>query len=340
MPFYSKAPLRLGLAGGGTDVSPYCDQFGGAVVNATISLFAHAQLEFIDEEKIYLIAKDRNESQTFEVLSNLPIDGKLDILKSVYNRFQQDYPFQTKGFKLTTFVDVPAGSGLGTSSTLVVAIVGVFIEMLHLKMTSSEIAQFAFKIEREDLQLVGGRQDQYAASFGGINFITFSASNKVQVFPIELQSDILNLLQKNLILYYTNTSRESETIIKEQQKNVFGNNTSSINAMHELKHQAIQIKSLLELNSLEKFGELLNFGFEQKRKMADKITNPLIEDIYTSAIKAGAIGGKISGAGGGGFMIFYCEEHTQQKVKQKLLEFGGIIKEFSFTKQGLQTWSN
>ena len=168
MIYRSKAPLRIGLAGGGTDVSPYSDQFGGAILNTTISLSAYATIEPLIENKIIVEALDRNESQQFDLLPLLPIDGTLDLLKGVYNRIQKDQAVQLPGFKLSTFVDAPAGSGLGTSSTLVVAVLGAFVEMLKLPMDEYKIAQYAYDIERHDLQLAGGKQDQYAATFGGV----------------------------------------------------------------------------------------------------------------------------------------------------------------------------
>ncbi|MDE3145764.1 MAG: dehydrogenase, partial [Bacteroidota bacterium] len=173
MIYRSKAPLRLGLAGGGTDVSPYSDEFGGAILNATISLYATASIEPLNENKIIIEALDRKEEQRFELINELPIDGKLDLVKGVYNRIQKDYAAIKNGFRLSTFVDAPAGSGLGTSSTLVVAIIGAFVEMLNLPLGDYDIAHYAYDIERNDLGLAGGKQDQYAATFGGVNFMEF-----------------------------------------------------------------------------------------------------------------------------------------------------------------------
>jgi D-glycero-alpha-D-manno-heptose-7-phosphate kinase len=339
MIFRSRAPLRIGLAGGGTDVSPYCDQFGGTILNATISLYAHACIETTNDNTITLIAADRNETTQFEIANNLPINGSLDLAKGVYNRIQKDYPFSSKGFKLTTFVDAPAGSGLGTSSTLVVAIIGAFVEMLKLPLGDYDIAHLAFDIERNDLGLAGGRQDQYAATFGGVNFMEFFANDKVIVNPLRIKDDYLNELQQNLVLFFTATSRESATIIKEQQQNVKGNNQNSIDAMHQLKAQAMQMKEAMLQGKLNIIGEILDFGFEQKRKMAANISNDLIEKVYDTAKGAGASGGKISGAGGGGFMIFYCPNTKRYDVINALSTFNGEIKTYQFVQQGLTTWT-
>ncbi len=339
MIYRSRAPLRIGLAGGGTDVSPYSDKFGGAILNATISHYAHASIEPIAENGIIIQALDLKEEQRFEWSNELPINGKLDLLKGVYNRIQKDYGLPLTNFCLSTFVDAPAGSGLGTSSTLVVAIIGAFVEMLKLPLGEYDIAQYAFEIERKDLALAGGKQDQYAATFGGVNFMEFYENDKVIVNPLRIKQEYLYELENNLVLYFTATSRESATIIKEQQKNVTQKNEKSIEAMHQLKEQARMMKEALLKGRLHEIGEILDYGFEQKRNMATNISNDSIEAIYESAKKAGAAGGKISGAGGGGFMIFYCPGNTRYKVIDALNNFGGEIKPYRFTRQGLTSWT-
>lgn len=238
MIYRSRAPLRIGLAGGGTDVSPYSDLYGGAILNATISLYENASIEPIEENAIIVQALDRREEQRFEWNNQLPINGKLDLLKGVYNRIQHDFGVPLTGFRLSTYVDAPAGSGLGTSSTLVVAIIGAFYEMLRLPLGEYDIAHYAYDIERNDLKLAGGKQDQYAATFGGVNFMEFYGGDKVIVNPLRIKQQYLNELENNLVLYFTSTSRESADIIKEQVKNVNQKNEKSIEAMHQLKEQA------------------------------------------------------------------------------------------------------
>jgi D-glycero-alpha-D-manno-heptose-7-phosphate kinase len=339
MIYRSRAPLRIGLAGGGTDVSPYSDLYGGAILNATVSLFAHASIQPIEEKKIIIQALDRQEEQSYDYSNELPIDGRLDLAKGVYNRIQKDYGLTLPGFKLTTFVDAPAGSGLGTSSTLVVAIIGAFAEMLRLPLGEYDIAHYAYDIERNDLKLAGGKQDQYAATFGGVNYMEFYEGDKVIVNPLRIKQEYLNELENNLILYFTSTSRESATIIKEQVKNVNAKNEKSIEAMHQLKEQARMMKEALLKGRLHEIGEILDFGFQQKRQMANNISNDTIEELYTAARKSGATGGKISGAGGGGFMIFYCPENCRFNVMKSLHTFGGEIKNYQFTQVGLNTWT-
>lgn len=339
MIYRSKAPLRLGLAGGGTDVSPFSDLHGGAILNATVSLFANATIEPLNDNSIIVESIDQKQEQRFEWNNELPINGKLDLAKGVFNRIQKDYGLPLTGFKLSTYVDAPLGSGLGTSSTLVVAIIGAFAEMLKLPLGDYDIAHYAYEIERKDLQLAGGKQDQYAATFGGVNFMEFYEGDKVIVNPLRIKPEYLHELENNLVLYFTSTSRESAAIIKEQQKNVEEKNEKSIEAMHHLKDQAQMMKEALLKGRLHEIGEILDYGFIQKQQMAANISNSRIEEIYTAAKKAGATGGKISGAGGGGFMIFYCPGNTRHTVIQAIEGFGGYCKNYQFTKHGLTTWT-
>src|SRR5579862_3881051 len=339
MIYRSKAPLRIGLAGGGTDVSPYSDLYGGAILNATVSLYASANIEPLTDNCIILQAIDRKEEQRFEWNDQLPIDGKLDLLKGVYNRIQKEYALPLSGFKLSTFVDAPAGSGLGTSSTLVVAIIGAFAEMLRLPLGEYDMAHLAYDIERKDLGMAGGRQDQYAATFGGVNYMEFYKEDRVIVNPLRVKQQYLFELENNLLLYYTATNRESAKIIEKQSQNVVDKKEKSIEAMHQLKNQAQMMKEALLKGRLHEIGEILDFGFQQKRLMAEGISNDRMEEIYLGAKAAGATGGKISGAGGGGFMIFYCPGNSKFEVMAKLSEFGGHCKSYQFVDHGLTTWT-
>lgn len=335
----SKAPLRIGMAGGGTDVSPYCDFYGGSILNATISLYANATIEPIAENKIIIEAVDRSECATYDLSNELPIDGHLDLAKGIYNRVTKEFAKVPSGFKLTTSVDAPAGSGLGTSSTLVVAILGAFTEWLKLPFGDYDIAHLAYSIEREDLKMAGGRQDQYAATFGGVNFMEFYADDKVIVNPLRIKQEYLFELENNLLLFYTSTTRVSAEIIEKQSKNVTEKNESSIQAMHHLKEQAMMMKEAMLKGNIDEIGAILDYGFQYKKQMANGISNPLIDEMYTTALKAGATGGKISGAGGGGFMTFYCPGTNRYNVIKALEKFGGKIHPYRFTEHGLFTWT-
>jgi len=335
----SKAPLRIGLAGGGTDVSPYSDLYGGAILNASINLNAYAVIQPRTDGKIIFQSNDKNERIECNDASEVMLDGKLELLKGVFQTMQQHYSKDKLSFELSTFVDAPAGSGLGTSSTLVVAILGAFVEWLNLPLGEYDIAKLAYDIERKDLKMAGGKQDQYAATFGGVNFMEFYADEKVIVNPLRIRPKYLNELQNNLLLYYTGTSRLSASIIDAQTKNVTDKKEKSIDAMHKLKEQSVMMKEALLKGNLDTIGEILDFGWKYKKQMAAEISNPLIDDIYNEAMNNGATGGKISGAGGGGFMIFYCPKNTRYQVIKALHKFGGEFKRYEFSEKGMTSWT-
>jgi len=339
MKIQSKAPLRLGLAGGGTDVSPYSDLFGGAILNATISLYAYTTIIPRNDGKIVFNLEDRDKTYIFDSVEQLPINGEIDLLKAIYNRVVKDFHHKPLSFEISTYVDAPAGSGLGTSSTLVVSVLGAFAEWLSLPLGEYDLAHLAYSIEREDMAMAGGRQDQYAAAFGGFNYMEFYAQDKVIINPLRIKSKIINELSRNIILYYTETSRESSNIIMEQQKNVKAQNARSIEAMHKLKEQAILMKEALLKENLDEIGNILNLGWQFKKQMATGISTTFFEELYEAGIKAGASGGKISGAGGGGFIFFYCPENTRYTVVNALQKFGGSVRRFEFTNKGLETWT-
>jgi len=335
----SKAPLRLGLAGGGTDVAPFSDLFGGAILNATISMYAIAAIEPRSDGKIILNSLDRHEWYELNATPELLIDGKLDLHKGIYNRLIREYSLQPLSFELSTYVDAPPGSGLGTSSTLVVAILGAFAEWLRLPLGEYDLAHLSYEIERVDLKMAGGKQDQYAATFGGVNFMEFYKDDKVIVNPLRIPDKYLDELAHNLVLYHTETSRLSSIIIEEQRKNVLAGNEKSLEAMNKLKEQAVMMKEALLKGELDKIGEILDFGWKFKKNMAKGITNPMLDEIYTAAKENGASGGKVSGAGGGGFMFFYCPGNTRSAVIEALKKFGGQTKRYDFTTKGLRSWT-
>ncbi|MBR4804197.1 MAG: dehydrogenase [Bacteroidales bacterium] len=334
----SKTPLRLGLAGGGTDVSPYSDIYGGAILNATINMYAYTTLEPTDDGKVVFEAPEKYLREEHTASLQLDTDGYFVLHKGVYNRIVRQFTHKPLSLRISSFVDAPAGSGLGTSSTLVVSILGAYVEWLKLPLGEYDIARLAYEIEREDLQMAGGKQDQYAATFGGFNFMEFKGDSVI-VNPLRVRNRYADELSHNLVLYYTDTSHVSADIIKEQQKNVSAKNTQSIEAMHKLKEQAVLMKEVLLKGEIDRIGEILDFGWRYKKQMANSITNPRIDSIYESAIKAGATGGKISGAGGGGFMFFYCPGVTRYAVIDALQQFGGKAKRYEFVNEGLKTWS-
>jgi len=320
-------------------VSPYSDLYGGAVLNAAINLYAYATILPRDDDTIVLRAQDRQEQIRLPASDALPIDGQLDLIKGVYNRIVREYTNQPLSFELSTFVDAPPGSGLGSSSTLVIAVLGAFVEWLNLPLGEYDIARLAYEIERVDLQFAGGKQDQYAATFGGINFMEFFADDKVIVNPLRIKKEYLNEIEYNLVLFYTNTSRISSKIIEVQASNVEKKEKKPIEAMHKLKEQAVMMKEAILRGELDRIGSVLDFGWQNKREMADGISNDRIEEIYREVLRSGATGGKISGAGGGGFMMIYCPGDTKYQVRESLGNYDGYFQKFQFSKSGLTTWA-
>jgi D-glycero-alpha-D-manno-heptose-7-phosphate kinase len=335
----SKAPFRLGLAGGGTDVSPYSDLFGGAILNATVDLFANTTIIPNDSGKIVFYNVDKNQKYEFDAGLELPLNGEIDLQIGVYNRIVKDYAKKPLSFEMSTSMDVPTGSGLGTSSTLVVSVIGAFVEWLGLPMGEYDIAHLAYDIERVDLKMAGGKQDQYAATFGGVNFMEFLNNDKVIVNPLRLKKSFLNEVNFDLILYYTKTSRESAKIIEKQIENVNKSTTKPMEAMHKLKEQAFTMKEAFLRSDVSTIGKILHESWLNKKQMANGISNELIDEIYEAAISAGAAGGKISGAGGGGFMMFYAEDVKRYQVIKAIQKFGGNVVNYQFTQKGLDSWT-
>ena len=335
----SKAPLRLGLAGGGTDVSPYSDMYGGYILNATINHYAYCTIEVSTNAKVKFCAADLNEVIEFDNSSVLPIDGKLDLHKGVYNRIIKEYSLgKALSFCMTTYSDAPPGSGLGSSSTLVVAIVKAFVEWLNLPLGEYEIARLAFDIERNDLGLSGGRQDQYAAAFGGFNFMEFHKDDKIIINPLRIKRWVIDELEASMVLYYTGASRSSSSIIDEQKKNTSSGNQVAIDAMHRIKQSSLDMKEAILKGDINKYAEILGSAWADKKKMANSISNTMIDSVFDSAIKAGAKAGKVSGAGGGGFIMFVVDPVKRIQLVNALSKLDGKVMDFQFSDGGCHGW--
>jgi D-glycero-alpha-D-manno-heptose-7-phosphate kinase len=334
----SKAPLRLGLAGGGTDISNYYNVYGGFVLNATVDMYAYCTIEPNDQGFVEFIAADINKREKFEAREKLPTDTSLALHSGIYNRIVSDYHHKPLSFTMTTYSDAPPGSGLGSSSTMVVAIIKAFEEWLNLPFGEYDIASLAYKIEREDIGLAGGKQDQYAATFGGFNFMEFYENERVIVNPLRLKRWIRNELESSLILYYTGISRESANIIKEQI-NHSQKGDKSIESMHELKKHAVYMKEALLKGDFKGFSNCLLEGWLAKKKTATTISNTFLDDLYQYAIDNGAESAKISGAGGGGFMMIYCNPCKRVALINALKEKQGMVLTPTFTERGTQGWT-
>jgi D-glycero-alpha-D-manno-heptose-7-phosphate kinase len=337
----SRAPLRLGLAGGGTDVSPYCDEFGGAILNATIGLYAYASIEPNSDGFVRIVSSDQSTSVEYRADEEIKADRRLDLLKFVHNhavqRFNAGHPLS---LQLITRVDVPTGSGLGGSSTLVVAVLKAYAEWLNYPIDDYDLAHTAYVIEREIAGLQGGRQDQYAAAFGGFNFMEFGQNGRVLVNPLRIKASVVSELEASLLLFYSGASRVSSSIIAEQSRNVETRNAEAIEAMHEIKQEALRMKEALLRGDFHLVHDVLRQSWNAKRRMASRIVTEKIEMLYEKALEAGAYCARISGAGGGGFMIFLTDPMRKDRVADALRSFEdtGIVYGCHFTGVGAQAW--
>jgi D-glycero-alpha-D-manno-heptose-7-phosphate kinase len=334
MKIRAKAPLRISFAGGGTDVPPYPEREGGCVLNATIDSFAWGSLCPRKDGSVKLESVDMGLCLEYKADDEMPLDGQLDLVKAALRRLEAK---NSHGFDIFLSSDAPPGSGLGSSSALMVALVGLVRELKNLPFTDYEIAQLAYAIEREDLGILGGLQDQYAATFGGFNFIEFY-KDRVIVNPLRISPDIVNELEHNLLLCYTGTTRRSDRIIEDQTRRFQDGDGEALRALSEQKQLAIEMKNALLRRKLDDFGDLLHFAWEAKKRMSTKISNPVIDEIYAEARRHGALGGKITGAGGGGYVLFYCCFERKHKVAEAMRKMGAAPVDFAFEAQGLQTW--
>lgn len=342
MIYRSRAPLRLGLAGGGTDLSPYCDEHGGAVLNATIDLYAYATLELpAADGKVHFVAADSGKSISLDVGEaggKASAATELPLHLAAYRRIVGQFAGgRALSCRLTTYCEAPPGSGLGSSSTLVVAIVKAFVEALSLPLGEYDIAHLAYEIERLDAGLLGGRQDQYAAAFGGFNFIEFFADDRVIVNPLRIKNWILAELESSLVLFYTGVSRSSARIIKEQTDNLT-QHSAAVEAMHRLKSDAFAMKEAVLKGNIDRMAQLLNSSWQAKRQTATQISTSLIDQVMSEAFAAGARAGKVSGAGGGGFLTLLVDPLRRMGVIRRLEQLDGRVIACSFTKNGTEGW--
>lgn len=335
----ARAPLRLGLAGGGTDVSPYCDTHGGYVLNATIDRYAYAVIKTLEGRSVRFVATDQQSESVESVDETLLLNGKLDLHKAVYNYIMHQYNGgEFIPLELSTFCDAPVGSGLGSSSTLVVVMIRAFAELLNLPMDDYAIAQLAYRLERIECGLQGGRQDQYSATFGGFNFMEFYADERAIINPLRVKNWIICELEASLILFFTGVSRESARIIADQSSNVQAGSAAAIEAMHGLKQEALGMKECLLRGDFGGLVDSMRQGWINKKRSAKSVSNAHIDQIYAAAMSAGALAGKVSGAGGGGFMLFFVPTERRMDVIRGLDQFEGQISNCHFTKHGTQAW--
>ena len=326
-----RAPLRVSFGGGGTDVEPFCVNQGGAIIGSTINKYAYCSIVPRDDEEIIVHSLDFDMTVKYNTRENYVYDGKLDLVKAALKGMDI-----RQGCEVYLQCDAPPGSGLGTSSTVMVAMLAAMARWKGVEMDAYRLADLAYEVEREDLKIAGGYQDQYAATFGGFNFIEFHGRNNVVVNPLRIKKDIIHELQYNLLLCYTGNIHISANIIKDQVRNY--EKKDGFEAMCEVKALAYAMKDELLKGNLHSFGKLLNYGWESKKRMSSKITNPQVDALYNEAMAAGALGGKLLGAGGGGYLLMYCPYNLRHKVAARLEAAGGQLTDWCFELRGAQSW--
>jgi len=333
----ARAPLRISFAGGGTDVWPYYEQQGGAVLSATINRYAFATLEPRQDSSVTVDSIDYDLTVSFDLNDPVVYDGQLDLAKGVVRHFQQSGRL-ARGADIRLHNDAPPGSGLGSSSALTVALVQAVSEHIKSPMDAYGIAETAYQIERVDVGIKGGKQDQFSCAFGGINFIEFRKDATI-VNPLRIKPELIAELEYSLLFVYVGGVHFSSHIIENQMSRFSSGRAETVDAFARLRGLAYESKNALLLGRLVAFGELLDEAWQCKRLLADEISNPRIDEIYEQARQAGAIGGKLSGAGGGGFMYFFCDPRKRFSVQDRLKRMGAEVVNFSFTQEGVRSWT-
>jgi D-glycero-alpha-D-manno-heptose-7-phosphate kinase len=335
----SRAPLRLGLAGGGTDVSPYSEDYGGAILNTTIDRYAFTFIETSADGRLRFIASDLGIEECFPLDMDAIAGARLQLHAAVYRRMINEFGGgRPIAITVKTSVDAPPGSGLGSSSALVVAMVEAFRALLDLPLGPYEIARLAFLIERIDLGLAGGKQDHYAAAFGGINYIEFMAGDRVIVNPLRVNRYALNELEASLVTCFSGVSRRSDEIINQQRHGMNAKRERTLEGLHRLKQDALEMKIAFLHGDIVQMAEILDRSWIAKKETADGITTAEIELLHKKALEAGALAGKVSGAGGGGFIMFLVPAEHRVQIIDILIQSGGQAEGAHLTANGAESW--
>jgi len=333
----ARAPLRISFGGGGSDVSPYCDEYGGAVLSAAINRYAYASIK-PGGDSITVTSIDYDVSVTYDLAEEFVYDGQLDLAKAVVDEFRRSYGLKD-GLEIFLHNDAPPGSGLGSSSAITVALITALAAHLQVTFDAYALAELAYRIERVDIGMLGGRQDQYACSFGGVNFIEFEPHGGATVVtPLRISRDTLYELEYSLVFAHVGGSHVGAGIIDRQIANIRAGSEEALVATHRIKELAIAMKRELVLGNLAQIGAMLDEAWDSKRLIAEGITNERIDALYTAAKAAGALGGKISGAGGGGFMFFLTDPERRFAVQEAVAAHGGELVVLSFVAEGATSW--
>ncbi len=331
-----QAPARISFAGGGTDVSPYPETYGGEVLNATISVFMSARLRKRSDEKIIIHANTRPEPMVYPSFAEIKFDGRLDFIKAAAKAIY-DGP---QGFELYVYSSLPMRSGLGGSGAMCVAVLGAFNHIRYGKsLNNYELAELAYDIETRQLGNASGRQDQYAAVFGGFNHFEFLGGNHVRVSRMDIHGAAKRILNQALLLFWLGDRKPSGRII-EDQVNGIRNGTPALEAMHKTKEQVIEMHDAIQDLDINRIGKLLDQLWQEKKCFSSLVSNPTIDEAYRRLQQAGMIGGKITGAGGGGHLLACCDIQSRDVVLAVAEDIGLRAVPFTFVQEGMLSWQS
>ena len=331
-----RSPVRISFGGGGTDLPAFYEQYGGAVLSVAINKYFYTILGKRTDNRIQVISSDLRICETWKDIANKDLEGSaLEIPLAVLKDVNSDVAVD-----LFLASEIPPGTGLGSSASVCVNILKTLTTYLQQPTSKYQLAEKAFHIARHVLHKQVGKQDEYAAAFGGLNYITFYPDGNTTVDPVKHEPALLRELESKLMLFFTGAARNSWTILKEQETSTLRHTGPTLDALHEVKALAASMRSALEWGNLHQFGKLLDEAWQAKRRVSDKISNPHIDDLYSLATRNGALGGKITGAGGGGFLLLYCEQQHQAAVRDAMQTAGIREMAFGFDMQGAQVVVN
>lgn len=327
-----RTPVRISFAGGGTDLPAYYQEFGGAVLSAAINKHFYTILQKRTDGQVQVISSDLRVVEKWSDISQASMKGSdLEIPLAVMKELGC-----AVSANLFLASEIPPGTGLGSSASVCVNVFKTITTYMGVPMSKYEMADRAFRIAREVLGKPVGKQDEYAAAFGGINFIHFNPDESVQVDPVDLDPGLAREFQSKLMLFFTGAAHHSWTILKEQEQSTRAQSGLAVESLHEIRHLADEMQNCLKNGDLDQVGNLLHRGWQAKKRVSAKISTSRIDQMYSIARENGALGGKITGAGGGGFLLLYCPPERQEAVRQALKSLEAREMSFEFDFQGAQ----
>ena len=331
-----RSPVRISFGGGGTDLPGYYEQFGGCVLSTSINKYFYTILQKRTDGKIQIISSDLRALETWHDISKMDVKSSaleipLAVIKQLNRKLSVD---------LFLASEIVAGTGLGSSASVCVGVLKALVEYLGISLSKYELAEKCFRIARTTLGKPVGKQDEYAAAFGGLNFITFNRDGSTLAEPISLRTDNLRELESSLMLFFTGTAHNSWTLLEQQEESTRKDTGRTVESLHAIRELAEYMRRALLKGDIWSFGDLLNESWEAKKRISSGISNSLIDEAYLEARRSGALGGKIAGAGGGGFLLLVCEKPYQEKVREALAKLQLKEMAFAFDSQGAKVVVN